>query len=277
MRSDVIPLSFAQERIWFVEQLIPGSTAYNMTVAYRLRGHLDLSSLDWSLNQIIRRHDILRTTIVTQDGRPSQKVAAFTHSSLTLEDLSHEPDPNRSVLSRVQAERNSHFDLAAGPLFRCSLLALGPESHVFVVAIHHIIFDGGSLAVFCQELSQLYTSHVQGQVCVLPELSIQYADYSIRQRQRLQGKFLEKQLSYWKRQLADAPGVLEMPTDRPRPSVPTFRAGNHCLQLSQHLCTQLRALGKSGRATPFMILLAILQVLLYRLTGQEDVIVGAPT
>src|SRR5258705_12830038 len=112
MSSDVIPLSFAQERIWFVEQLMPGSTAYNLTVVYRLRGHLDLSSLDWSLNQIIRRHDILRTTIMTQDGRPSQKVAAFTRPCLTVEDLSHEPDPSQSALSWVQAERNIPFDLA---------------------------------------------------------------------------------------------------------------------------------------------------------------------
>jgi amino acid adenylation domain-containing protein len=274
-RSEDFPLSFAQERIWFLDQLVPGSVTYNILAAYRLRGEINIRGLEWSLNQMIAKHSALRTTIVIRDGRPVQHISQFVVAPLLVEDLTHSTNPSQLALAQLQTECERPFDLATGPLVRIKLLALAPDDHILVCCLHHIIFDGWSLRVFCRQLSRLYASYVNGQPCTLDPF-MQYPDYARRQRLQLQGKLLDDQLGYWKRQLEDAPGLLELPADRPRPSVPTFRGGDYSLQLSQALSQGLKALGLSARATLFMTLLTILKIILHRLTGQDDVIVGAP-
>jgi len=274
-RAQESPLSFAQERIWFLDQLVPGSIAYNMSAAYRLRGAISIPALEWSLNQMITKHSALRTTIVIRDGRPAQHVSQFVYAPLLVEDLTHSTNPSQLALTQLQTECERPFDLATGPLFRIKLLALGHDDHMLVCCLHHIIFDGWSLRVFCRQLSKLYASYVSGQPCTLGPL-MQYIDYARLQREQLQGKLLDEQLSYWKRQLEGSPGLLELPADRPRPSVPTFRGGDYFRQLSPELSQGLKTLGQSARATLFMTLLTILKIVLRRLTGQNDVIVGAP-
>ena len=269
------PLSFAQERIWFLEQLSPGSVAYNIAAAYRLRGAISIAGLEWSLNQMIAKHSALRTTILIRDGHPAQHVSQFVFSPLTVEDLTHSKNPIQAGMALLQTERELPFDLATGPLFRFKLLALGHDDHMLVCGLHHIIFDGWSLRVFCRQLSKIYASYVNGQPCNLGPF-MQYTDYSRRQREELQGKLLNDQLSYWKRQLDGAPGLLEMPADRPRPSVPTFRGGDCSLQVPQPLAQSLKSLSQRSRATLFMTLITILKIVLHRLTGQDDIVIGAP-
>jgi amino acid adenylation domain-containing protein len=275
-RSEEFPLSFAQERIWFLDQLVPGSNAYNISAAYRLQGALCYPALEWSVNQIIGKHSALRTTIVIREGRPVQHVSQFILSPLLMEDLTHSTNPRQIALARLQTEHERPFDLATGPLFRVKLLALGPDDHVLACCLHHIIFDGWSLRVFCRQLSKLYASHVSGQSCTL-EPFMQYTEYVRRQRQQLHGKLQDDQLCYWKRQLEGAPGLLELPADRPRPSVPTFRGRDASLQLPQALVRGLKTVSQSARATVFMTLLTLLKIMLHRLTGQNDIIVGAPS
>ena len=274
-RSDEFPLSFAQERIWFLDQLVPGSTAYNISAAYRLRGAISVRGLEWSINEMISKHSALRTTVVIREGRPVQHVSQFVFAPLLVEDLTHSADPGQLALARLQTECERPFDLAMGPLFRFKLLALGHEDHLLVCGLHHIIFDGWSLRVFCRQLSKFYASYVSGQPCSL-DPPMQYTEYSRRQREEVQGKLLDDQLSYWKRQLEGAPGLLELPADRPRPSAPTFRGEDYSLQLPQSLARGLKTLSQNARATLFMTLLTILKIVLHRLTGQDDIIIGAP-
>ena len=274
-RSQDSPLSFAQERLWFLDQLVPGSATYNISAAYRLRGAISVPGLEWSLNEMIMKHEALRTTIVIRDGRPGQHVSPFVFAPLLVEDLTHSANLGQLAPAQLQTECERPFDLATGPLFRIKLLALGPDDHILVCCLHHIIFDGWSLRVFCRHLSRLYASYVNSQACTFDPF-MQYTDYARRQREELHGKLLHDQLSYWKRQLEGSLGLLELPADRPRPSVPSFRGGDYSLQMSQALSQGLKTLGQSARATLFMTLLTILKIVLHRLTGQDDVIVGAP-
>ncbi|QSQ23764.1 non-ribosomal peptide synthase/polyketide synthase [Pyxidicoccus parkwayensis] len=277
-REQPLPLSFAQQRLWFLEQLEPGRSTYNMPAAIRVEGPLDVAALERCLTELVSRHEVLRTTYRTQGGEARQVIGAPTAQSLRRVDLGALPTAAREVeaqrLAREEGERP--FDLATGPLLRATLLKLTDTEHLLVVVMHHIVSDGWSITVLIRELSALYAAFVQGQPSPLPELAVQYADYAVWQRQWLVGEELERQLSYWKQQLAGAPPVLELPTDRPRPSVQSFRGTSLPLGFSKELSGELKALAQREGVTPFMLVLTVFQVLLHRYSGQDDVSVGSP-
>ena len=276
--GDALPLSFAQQRLWVLDQLQPGNPAYNIPVSYRLIGGLHVSALAQSLNEIVQRHEILRTTFPAVDGQPVQVVSPYQTVTLRLVALQGCPVIMREAevqrLATEEAQRP--FDLGQGPLLRVTLLRVGEEEHVLLLLMHHIISDGWSLGLFWRELSALYDAFATGKPSPLPELPIQYADFAVWQRQWLQGEILETQLAYWKGQLAYAPPTLELSTDYAPPPVQTFRGGTHSFELSQTLTEALKALSRQEGVTLFMTLLAAFQLLLYRYTGQDDILVGSP-
>jgi len=275
-RDGELPLSFAQQRLWFLDQLAPGNLFYNIPMAVRLTGELDVEALEQSLNEILRRHEVLRTTFRAEGGKPVQIIAPELPLPLLVEDLSHLPETEREAEADrlVQEEARRPFDLSQGPLLRARLLKLGDEEHIAVVTMHHIISDGWSMEVFIRELAALYEAFSQGRPSPLPELHIQYADFACWQREWLQGEVLERQLAYWKEQLRARPLMLDLPTDRPRPAVQSWRGATERFALPAELSKKLRALSREEGATLFMTLLAAFQTLLYRYTGQEDVSVG---
>jgi amino acid adenylation domain-containing protein len=277
-RTGALPLSFAQERLWLVDQMEPGSAVYNIPVAWRLGGALDAAALERSLSEIVRRHEALRTTFAEVDGSPVQVIAPFARFDLPVEDLSglSEADREAALRRRAREEARRAFDLSAGPLFRAVLLRLGEEDHVLLLSMHHIVSDGWSMGVFSRELSSLYEAYREGGESSLPELAVQYADYAVWQREQLAGEALDRQLAYWKERLAGAPELLELPTDHPRPAVQTYRGATVPVELSPELLERLQALGRSEGATLYMVLLGAFQVLLSRYGGGEDVVVGSP-
>jgi non-ribosomal peptide synthetase component F len=272
------PLSFAQERLWFIDRFEPGSATYNLPSAQRLTGALDEAVLERALGEIVRRHEALRTTFVEADGSPVQVIAPFAGFALPVEDLSGlgEADREAAVRRRAEEEALRAFDLAAGPLFRAVLLRLGAEDHVLLLGMHHIVSDGWSMGVLNRELSALYEAYREGRESPLPELGLQYADYAVWQREQLAGEVLERQLSYWRKRLTGAPELLELPTDRPRPAVQTYRGASVPVEISPELLERLQALGLSEGATLYMVLLGAFQVLLSKYGGSEDVVVGSP-
>ncbi len=276
--SHAFPLSFAQQRLWFLDQLEPGNSTYNIYAAVRLRGPLNVAALEQSLNEILRRHEALRTTFATVEGQPIQMISSPEPFTLSIADLRQFPETEREPEARRLAteEARRPFDLARGPLLRTTLLRLSEEDHILLLTMHHIISDGWSRGVLYRELSALYEAFSAGKPSPLPEPPIQYADFAVWQRQWLQGKTLEVQLSYWKKQLEGAPSVLEVPTDRPRPAVQTFRGARQSLVLSKSLTEAVKALSRQEGATLFMTLLAAFKTLLHRYTGQDDIIVGSP-
>jgi amino acid adenylation domain-containing protein len=273
-----LPLSFAQQRLWFVEQLRPGSPAYNIPVAVRLDGRLDVRALEQSLNEIVRRHEVLRTNFRSLNGEPVQVIQSFTPESLAVNDLSTLPEAARESLVRQlsMAEASRPFDLENGRMMRAVLLRLTTDEHVLFLTLHHIAADDWSFGVLIRELSVLYRAFSLGQPSSLPELPVQYADFAAWQRAWLTGEMLEAQLSYWRGQLAGAPPLLELPTDRPRPAVQSSRGGVETLWLDARLCVALKRLSREEGATLFMTLLAAFQALLSRYTHQQDIIVGSP-
>ncbi|HZG42966.1 MAG TPA: amino acid adenylation domain-containing protein, partial [Longimicrobium sp.] len=277
-RTGALPLSFAQERLWFLDRLEPGSTTYNMPAALRLTGALDEAALERALSEIVRRHEALRTTFAEADGSAVQVIAPFGGFALPVEDLSglSESDREAAVTRRAGEEARRAFDLSAGPLFRAALLRLGAEEHVLLLSMHHIVSDGWSMGVFFRELSALYEAYREGGESPLPELPVQYADYAVWQREQLAGEALERQLSYWRERLAGAPELLELPTDRPRPAVQTYRGASVPMDLSPELLEGLQRLGRSEGATLYMTLLGAFQVLLSKYGVGEDVVVGSP-
>jgi amino acid adenylation domain-containing protein len=277
-RTGALPLSFAQERLWFIDRLEPGSAVYNMPAARRLRGALDRAALERALGEIVRRHQALRTTFAEVGGSPAQVIAPFGGFALPVEDLSGwgESDREAAVGQRAREEAARPFDLSAGPLFRAALLRLGAEDHVLLLSMHHIVSDGWSMGVFFRELSALYAAYREGAESPLPDLAVQYADYAVWQREQLAGEVLDRQLSYWKERLAGAPELLELPTDRPRPAVQTYRGASVPVELSPELLERLQALGRSEGTTLYMTLLGAFQVLLGKYAGSEDVVVGSP-
>ena len=276
--SHTFPLSFAQQRLWFLEQLEPGSPFYNQPAAVRLTGALNLAVLEQSFNEIVRRHEILRTTFFMVEGQPVQAIAPTLTLTLPVVDLQELPEvARREEVRRIVAEEaRQPFNLAEGPLLRGTLLQLGEAEHILLFTTHHIICDGWSRGVLIRELAALYEVFSSGKPSPLPELPIQYADFAVWQRQWLQGEVLEAQLTYWKQQLAGSPPVLELPTDRPRPSVQTFQGATQSLMLPKDLTEALKDLSQQEDATLFMTLLAAFKTLLYRYTGQEDILVGTP-
>ena len=276
--SGPCPLSFAQERIWFFEQLEPGTAVYNIANAVRLTGTLNLHALHESLNEILRRHEILRTVFTSLEDKPIQIVSTPTELPLPLHDLSHlsTTEREREAARLTNEESQRPFDLQRGPLLRCTLLRLAEGEHVAVFIMHHIASDGWSIQVFITELAALYESFSTGRRATLRELQLQYADFAQWQRGWLQGAVLEEQIAYWKKHLEDAPATLNIATDRPRPLVQTFRGARQALTLDASLSQSLRDLSRQQGVTMFMLLLAGFKALLYRYAGQEDILVGTP-
>ena len=273
-RSVELPLSFAQQRMWFLYQLESQIPFYNDSFQLRLQGALNVAALEQSINEIIRRHESLRTTFPAVDGKPVQAIAPTFTITMPVMDLQGLPEAE--VQQIVTKEIRQPFDLSKGPLLRVTLLHLGSESHVLILTMHHIITDGWSMGIFFQELSTLYRAFLERNPLPLPDLPIQYADFAVWQRQWLTGKVLEKQLNYWKQHLAGAPSWLELPIDKPRPPVKTYQGASKQFQLDPNLTEQLKSLSQKSGTTLFHTLLAAYVTLLYRYSGQDDICVGSP-
>ncbi|MBD2120848.1 non-ribosomal peptide synthetase [Trichocoleus sp. FACHB-262] len=273
----VFPTSFAQQRLWFLEQLVPNTCLYNVPTVFRLTGALNVVVLEQCFNELVRRHETLRTTFVMIDGEPAQAIAPRLQIPLSIIDLQH-----CSVLEReaeaqrlIRTEMQRPFCLSQGPLIRLMLFRLAPSEHILLINLHHIVFDEWSSGILIRELGTLYTALSAGQESPLAELPIQYADFAHWQREWLQGDILASQLAYWRQQLREVP-VLDLPTDRPRPKLPTYQGALHQVELPQSLAEALNALSQNAGTTLFMTLLAAFQTLLYRYTGQTDIAIGSP-
>nr|QEO74803.1 phosphopantetheine-binding domain-containing pro [uncultured bacterium] len=277
-RSEEAPLSFAQERLWFLDRFEPGSAAYNMPAALRITGGLDVPALAAAFGEISRRHEVLRAGFPESGGRPVQRLIPWTPWTLPVDDLSALPEGEReaAVESRVREEATRLFDLTRPPLLRTVLLRLSPREHVLVVVLHHIVADGWSIGVLLRELTALYGSFREGQAPPLPPLPGQYADFAAWQREWLSGPVLEEQLAWWRRTLAGAPDTLDLPADHRRPSTQTYRGAHLPVAVPAGLVADLGALARDLGATPFMVLLAVFDTLLARLSGQRDLVVGSP-
>jgi len=274
----VLPVSFAQQRLWLLEQLEPGTHAYNMPAAVRLTGELDVTTLERSFNEIVRRHEVLRTTFTERDGEPVQVIAADPELKITLVDLSEVPDINRAAqIERIAIEEARRpFDFSSAPLLRVSLLRTSRRDHVLLLTMHHIVSDGWSFAVLIREMMTLYEAYSAGKSSPLEELRIQYADYTLWQREWLEGEQLQAQLEYWKLQLGGKPPILELNLDSPRPRSTALSGRREQRVLPQHLVADLKDLGRRNGATLFMVLLAAFKLLLHRHTGQTDIVIGSP-
>jgi amino acid adenylation domain-containing protein len=277
-RPEVIPLSFAQQRLWFLDRLVPGSAAYNLPFLLRFSGPLHIPSLSHGLEALVGRHEALRTTFPLVGSEPVQRIAPPAPLPLPLLDWRPLPAEEREGrLVRFAREVLSRpFDLGEGPLLRMWLICLGETEHVLLLALHHTVCDGASMDVWMKELAALYESFLMGEPVSLPMLPVQYADSILWQRERLQGPTLETGLAFWTQALEGAPHVLDLPIDRPRRNVPTFRGATRALQLVAPATRVLDALARAEGATPFMALLAVLGVLLHRCTGSEDILIGTP-
>ncbi|HEX8118111.1 MAG TPA: amino acid adenylation domain-containing protein, partial [Pyrinomonadaceae bacterium] len=274
-RGGSLPLSFAQQRLWFIDQLDPGSSAYNLASAVRLRGRLDADALRRTLSEVVRRHEVLRTTFEERDGQPVQVIHEPEPLRLEVEDLGKAPNPEEEARRLATQEARTPVDLSAGPLVRARLLRLSEEEHVLAVTMHHIVSDGWSMGVLIREVAGLYEAYARGQESPLPEPEVQYADYAAWQREHLAGEALERQLEYWRKQLGGGLPTLELPTDRPRPAVQRLSGATERAEMGD-VGGPLWELSRREGVTPFMVLLAAWQVLLARYSGQEDIVVGTP-
>ncbi len=271
------PLSNAQQRLWFMHQLAPNSAFYNVPVATRLNGKINIPALQKTLDEIVRRHEVLRTYFPAPDGAPVQVVSDQAHVPLRIVDISSHPvSTRRSEAQRLaDEEAATPFDLATGPVIRAMLVTLEDAEHWLVMTLHHIVADGWSMSVLSQEMKALYGAFSVGLPSPLPPLPLQYADFAIWQRDWLRGDSIDAQVAYWSKQLANLP-VVPLMTDRPRASSPDFRGGFHRFSIPDGIASALRDLASDQNATLFMSLLAAFNVLLLRYTSQEDVVVGAP-
>ena len=274
----VFPVSFAQQRLWFLDQLEPGDPTYNICAAVRLKGRLDIAALKSALNEVVRRHESLRTTFAEVEGQTVQVVTSDVSIDLPVIRLDHlDVNERDAEFERVsELESQTPFDLSQLPLLRTRLLRMSEEEHVFFLTMHHIIADGWSIGVLVRELATFYETQVTGRSTELPELPIQYADYASWQRETLQGETLASQLSYWKQQLAGVTAGPELPADRPRPPVRAFESASQSIVLSEELSESLRALSRRHGVTLFMTLLTVFKILFHRFTQQEDIVVGSP-
>ncbi|HSF38969.1 MAG TPA: non-ribosomal peptide synthase/polyketide synthase [Thermoanaerobaculia bacterium] len=275
-RHGELPLSFAQQRLWFLQQLEPDSAAYNISQALRIRGPLDVAAAERTLQEIVRRHEVLRTTFPAVDGRPVQRIEPAARLDLPVRELPPGPDGEERAREAFRAEAQRPFDLAHEIPLRAELLRLGPGDHVLLLTTHHIASDAWSVAVLEREVTALYEAFAAGRPSPLPELTVQYADFARWQREWLQGEVLERQLAAWRDTLAGAPPVLELPLDRPRPPVASPRGERLPFALPAALSRSLAELGRSRSLTRFMTLLAGFQALLARSSGQSDLSVGTP-
>ncbi len=277
-RTQRLPLSFAQQRLWFLDQLEPNNPRYNVPYAARLKGHLQPEVLERSLQEIVRRHETLRTSFQVVGDQPVQTIDSEVTVPLVTRDLTPLPEASREEearrLAREEAQRA--FDLTVAPLMRATLLKLAEDDHVLLLNTHHIISDGWSLGVLLREMASLYEAFSANGPTTLPELGVQYADFAAWQREFLAGEILDKQLAYWKQELSGAPPSLELPTDRSRPPIESFRGAQQAIVLPKELLESLRKLSRAEGATLYMTLLAAFAVLLSRYSGQQDVVVGTP-
>jgi amino acid adenylation domain-containing protein len=275
--GEEIPLSFAQERLWFLDQLEPGSAVYNMSQAVRMQGVLDLGALEKALNEIIRRHEILRTNFVAQEGRAIQIIAPSRTLTLNVVDLSGWCDgtAEEELQRRLKEEGRRPFDFTRDLLLRALVVRMGAADHTLMLTMHHIISDGWSIGVLFRELAALYTAYCTSETVSLPDLPVQFADFVFWEREQLRGPALEKSLEYWRKQLGGTLPVFELPADHPRSMAPMSRGAGQAITLSRPLTQALKAMGQQEGATLFMTLLAAFQVLLNRWTGQEDIVVGS--
>lgn len=281
-----VPLSFTQKRLWFIDQLNPGTGSYYISRGIRLKGPVKIAALKQSIHEIVRRHDSLRTTFTTLDEQPVQQVISYeewlqTAGKLVFDEMDlqgYTPEQQETEVTRLVLEHAHLFlNLRTGPLIQFRLLHLGPSHFVLLITMHHIISDGWSLGIMVREMTVLYQAFSRGKPSPLAELPVQYADYVSWQYRWMQGEVLEEQMAYWRRQLAGVPPALELPTDHPRPPEPTFRGSEVQRTLPLELCKELAALNRRAGVTMFMTLLAAFKVLLYRYTGQTDLVVGVPT
>lgn len=271
-------LSFAQERLWFLYQIAPESAFYNIPILWQIVGPLDRKALTQSVQEIVRRHEILRTSIVVQDDGPTAEMREDWHIPLSLIDLSSLPEPVREhyALDLAQKEAHRAFDLAKDSMIRCTLIKLTEKKFFFLCILHHMTADQQSITLLGKELQVLYAAYLRGEISPLPAVSIQYGDYAWWQRQWLQGARREQLLAYWKSQLQDAPALLDFPTDFQRPAIQAYHGDVFTLKLGSTLAQMLKALSQRLDVTLFMVMLAAFKVLLYRYTRQSDILVGIP-
>ena len=276
--SSPAPLSFAQQRLWFLDQLMPGTGLFNLSGAIRIGEAFDADILERSVNEIVHRHESLRTTFKAVNGEPVSEILPHLWIELRPVDLRSLPVPEREDEAEqlLAAAGEEPFDLATGPLLRTLLVGIDDENYMFLVVMHHIVSDAWSLDIFWNELSTVWDCFAAGESSPLPELPLQYADFAVWERDWLSGPVLAELVSYWKGQLADLP-VVELPTDWPRPPVPSGRGAVHYVTVPGSVTSALKALGRQEGATLFMVLLAGFQTLLCRYTGEEDVVVGTFT
>lgn len=276
--SDTFPLSFAQQRLWFISQLQQDNASYNVSGGVRMEGQLSVAALERAFGEVLRRHESLRTVIRQVDGEPVQVITDPPVFRLPKLDLQMVPADQRETEAQLllTLDAQKPFNIEDASLFRATLLVLSPREHILLLTMHHIISDGMSRGVLVRELVQLYEAFANGGSSTLPELTIQYVDFAAWQREWLQGEVLDKQVSYWKEKLAGAPSLLELPADRPRPPVQSFHGARQPVVIPRELAESLRELGESQNATLFMTLLAAFEVLLFRHTGQDDIVVGVP-
>jgi amino acid adenylation domain-containing protein len=277
-RDQDLPLSFAQQRLWFLHQLDPDSIAFNQPEAIRLRGKLNKRAFDITISEIVRRHEPLRTTFTTVDGVPVQVINPTKQMAIELIDISEVDEGEREAEARRLATQESRraFDLATGPLLRVTLVKLGEDDHAIFFTTHHIVSDGWSMGVLMREVSELYGAVCEGRQPALEELEIQYADYAVWQREWMSGEVLEEQLGYWKKQLSGARSVIDLPTDKPRPQDQNLAGGSCSILLQADLVEKLKRLSNQENVTLFMTLLAAFQTLLYRYSEQETILIGTP-
>nr|NCR85419.1 amino acid adenylation domain-containing protein [Microcystis aeruginosa K13-05] len=278
MNFEELPLSYAQQRLWFLDQLEPNSPFYNISLALHLAGNLQVDVLEKSLQEIIQRHESLRTNFATVEGNPVQVIKPESNWQLTLVNGKDSPKYREEQEIKKWLEIHSHqpFDLANDSLIRATLLKLSDTEHFLLICLHHIVSDGWSMGVFIEELTTLYNAYTKGLEPLLQELPIQYADFAIWQREYLRGEIRENQLNYWQKQLAAAPALLHLPTDYPRPLQQSFQGDRIKCNLSPELSQGLNKLSREKGVTLFMTLLTAFQTLLYRYTGQTDILVGTP-
>ncbi|WP_424101440.1 SDR family NAD(P)-dependent oxidoreductase [Moorena producens] len=275
-REQEIPLSYSQEMMWFWHQFLPENPLYNMLISLQLEGQLNVTVLEQSLKEIIRRHENLRTCFPSVDGKPIQVISTVANINLSIVELPSSPERTTKLKQLASTEAEKPFDLDKGPLLRVTLVKLSPENHILMLTMHHIIYDGWSIGILASELCTLYEAYTQGKLSPLSELTIQYADYAQWQRQTLTGEVLEKHLSYWRQKLGGISPVSPLVTDRPRPEVQSFQGGAEKFELNQELTEKLTQLSQQLSTTLFTTLLSAFFVLLWRYSGESDLVVGSP-
>ncbi|HEX8185064.1 MAG TPA: condensation domain-containing protein, partial [Blastocatellia bacterium] len=272
------PLSFAQQRLWFLDQLVPGSPAYNVPAAVRLTGSLNVATLKRALDEVIRRHEILRTSFSTQEGQPVQVISESVENRLPVIDLRDLSEQQRQQQAEEIAREESQraFELSKGPMMRARLVRVGEQEQILVVVIHHIVSDGWSVGIMIKEMAEIYERKERGEEVRKEELKLQYADYAVWQREYLRGEVEERLVGYWKKQLKGVERGMELGTDRARPPVQSFRGALRLFEIDSSLTRGLKEISRREGVTLFVTMLAAFKVLLHRYTGQDDIVIGTP-